>query len=88
MDSLLEKNTKIEDIYNLHHRHDKHEVKTFNYTENLIKQNVSSVLYMNRNNKQVLDGLNKLLVTIVDSSLPIRNMFFNTVDKYYNKHGK
>jgi hypothetical protein len=87
--SIISKNTQIPDMYVLRHKHDSNSDDfCYNYSDNLMKNSLSPVVYKNNNNEKVLDKINDMMVTIFDSILPVRNLFFYTHEKIYNKHGR
>lgn len=89
MKSIIEENSEIPEMYVLRHKHDTDLPEMgYNYTENLLNKTLSPVLYNNNNNIMFLDKLSNMLVSIVDSVLPTRNIFFYSHNKYFNKHGK
>lgn len=89
MKSIIEETSEIPEMYTLRHKHDTDLPEMgYNYTENLLSKTVSPVLYKNDNNIVFLDKLNDMMVSIIDSVLPTRNIFFYSHNKYFNKHGK
>jgi hypothetical protein len=87
--SLIEKSGQIPDMYNLRHKHDSIcEDFALDYGSKLLPNSLSPELYKNNKNETVLNGINDLLNVIVDEILPVRNIFFFTHTKHYNKHGK
>jgi hypothetical protein len=88
MKSLIEQNNEIPEMYQLRHKHDNLLNQGYNYADNLIRRSVSPVLYKNDNNSMFLDRLNDMLVSMVDSILPVRNIFFFSHNKYFNGHGR
>lgn len=89
MQSLIEKSNEIPDMFTLKHMHDTDLPEMgFDYTNNLLEKTLSPVLYNNDNNISFLNSLNDMLVSLVDSVLPTRNIFFYSHNKYFNKHGK
>ena len=88
MRSLIEQSNEIPEMYQLRHKHDAMLNDGFDYTSNLVKRAVSPVLYANDNNEAFLVKLNDMLVCMVDTILPTRNIFFFTHAKYFNGHGR
>lgn len=87
--SIVEKNGQIPDMFNLRHKHDSvSDDFAYDYSNNLFKNTLSSVIYNNDKVEKVLDKMNDLMVVVIDEVLPVRNIFFFTHSKYYNKHGK
>jgi len=89
MKNIIEENSEIPEMYVLRHKHDTDLPEMgYNYTENLLNKTLSPVLYNNNNNVMFLDKLSNMVVSIMDSVLPTRNIFFYSHNKYFNKHGK
>lgn len=87
--SIIEENSEIPEMYRLRHKHDSVSEDTgFDYSQNILKRTLSPILYNNTENELFLEKLNDMTVTMVDSVLPTRNIFFFTHNKYFNKHGK
>jgi hypothetical protein len=88
MKSIIEKNNQIPDMYNLRHKHDDFNDEGYNYVDNVLKRSTSSALWQNDNMNEFLSALNDMYVTLIDTSLPTRNIFYFTYNKYFNGHGK
>lgn len=89
MNNILEEQTQIPELYHIRNKHNSYIPEMgYNYTETMLQNSLSPILYNNTNTETFLKGLNKLMVTIYDSILPVRNLFYYTHNKYYNKHGK
>lgn len=89
MKNIIEENSQIPEMYLTRHKHDSvSEDFAFDYSSNLLKNTLSPVLYKNEDTEATLNKLNDMVVVMLDEILPIRNMFFFTHSKYYNKHGK
>lgn len=89
MGSLIEKQNEIPEMYALRHKHDTTLPEMgYDYTNNLLRKTLSPVLYNNDNNITFLDKLNDMMVSLIDSILPTRNIFFYSHNKYFNRHGK
>jgi hypothetical protein len=87
--SILQNNREIPEIHLIKHKHDSEPNDAgFDYSKNILKRTISPILYNNDNNELFLNKLNDLIAVMFDSVLPVRNIFFYTLDKYYNKHGK
>jgi hypothetical protein len=87
--NIIEENSQIPEMYTLRHKHDTESGdEGFNYSEKLLERTVSPVLYNNDNNVLFLEKFNNMLVTMYEYVLPVRNIFFYSHNKYYNKHGK
>jgi hypothetical protein len=87
--SLIEENSEIPELYVLRHKHDA-DVKEqgYNYTDNLLSRSLSPVMYNNPKTSEYVDYLSKMMVSLHDTVLPVRNLFFYSYNKYFNKHGK
>lgn len=88
MISIIEKNNQIPEMYNIRHKHDKFNNEGYNYVDNMLKRSTSSALWNNDNMNEFLTSLNDLQVILTDTVLPTRNIFYSSLDKYYNGHGK
>lgn len=89
MQSLIEETNEIPEMFMLRHKHDTVLPEMgYNYTENLLKKTLSPVLYNNDNNIMFLDKLNNMMIAMIETILPTRNIFFYSHNKYFNKHGK
>lgn len=89
MKNLIEENSQIPELYQLRTKHNTHiKEMGYDYTDKMLQNSLSNVLYKNKNTNEFLEYLNKLMVTLYDGILPVRNLFFYTHNKYYNKHGK
>lgn len=89
MRNIIEETSQIPEMYVLRHKHDTTLPEMgFNYSENLLNKTLSPVLYNNTNNIEFLDKLSEMMVAMIDSVLPTRNIFFYSHNKYFNKHGK
>lgn len=88
MRSLIEQSSEIPEMYQVRHKHDAMLNDGFDYTANMLKRSLSPVIYANDNNEAFLDKLNNMLVCMVDSILPTRNIFFHSHSKYFNGHGR
>lgn len=87
--SFIEENNEIPEMYMLRHKHDSYVSEHgYDYTNNLFKNTVSPVLFNNTLNDEILNKLSYMFVTLIDTIQPIRNIFFYTHNKYYNKHGR
>ena len=89
MKNIIEENSQIPEMYLTRHKHDSvSEDFAFDYSSNLLKNTLSPVLYKNEETEASLNKLNDMVVVMLDEILPVRNMFFWTHSKYYNKHGR
>ena len=83
---MIEKQSQIKELYELKHRNDNEIHTHFNYEDNFIRKSMSKYIYGNDNMYEFLTYMNGLFVWMIESTLPIRNFFNFTVDKYYNRH--
>lgn len=89
MKNIIEENSQIPDLYLVRHKHDSiSDDFAYDYSSNLLKKTLSPVLYQNEDTAKSLDKLEEMTVTMIEEILPVRNLFFFTHPKYYNKHGK
>jgi hypothetical protein len=89
MKNITEESQQIPEMYILRNKHNKYiNNMGYNYSENLLKNTLSPVLYKNDKTSEFINKLNDLMVTLIDSVQPVRNIFNFTVSKYYNKHGR
>lgn len=87
--NIIEKNSQIPDLYTLRHKNDSNsEDFAYDYSSNLLKKTLSPLLYNNEDTANTLDKLEEMTVTMIEEILPVKNMFFFSHDKYYNKHGR
>jgi len=82
----LEKDTQINELYDLHHFNDNFSNIPNNFRDNILKNSLSKQLFKNDINNEFLLYLQKIIVTLLDSSIIIRNWFNFNVSKYYDKH--
>lgn len=87
MKSIIEENNQIPELFLLRHQHDSTD-NEYDYVSNTLKNSTSGVLWDNDNTHEFMSSVNNLYISIVDSILPVRNIFFWSYNKYYNKHGK
>lgn len=89
MKNITEENNEIPEMYILRHKHDTYLPEMgFDYSSNLLTKTLSPALFTNEKNVLFLEKYNDMLLSIIESVLPVRNLFFYTHNKYYNKHGK
>lgn len=89
MKSLIEQQNQIPEMWRLRHKHDTI-IKDagFNYTDNLLKVSMSPVLFNNPITAQFLEDLNSMTVSLLETVLPVRNIFYWSHSPYFNGHGK
>jgi len=83
---MIEKESQITEKYNLNHRHDSNLHRGFDYETNLFNKLLSNVMFGNDTLREFLLELQKNAVWMIESTLPVRNWFNYTVNRYYNKH--
>lgn len=89
MRNVVEELNQIPEMYAIRHKHDTVLSEMgYDYSTNLLDKTLSPILYNNDNNVLFLDKLNDMMVSMIDSILPVRNIFFFSHTKYFNKHGK
>lgn len=88
MKSQIEEGNQIPEMYVNRHKHDIVLNDGFNYVDNMVSKSVSPLLYKNDTNASFLGYLNKMIVTMTESILPARNIFFWSVPKHFNSHGR
>ena len=88
MISIIEKNNEIPEMFTLRRKHDSLNDEGYNYVDNMLKRSTSSALWSNDNVNEFLTDLNKMQVVLNDTILPTRNIFYPSLNKYYNGHGK
>lgn len=88
--SIIEKYSQIPVMYNIRHKHDtiNHEDFALDYSDKIVRRNLSGFLMLNKNMRELADFLNKIFSIMIESSESIKNMFYFTHKKYYNKNGK
>lgn len=87
MKSFIEENNQIPEMYMFRHQHDSQDDE-YDYVSNTLKNSTSKVIWQNDNMFDFMENVNKLYTTLVDTVLPVRNIFFWSYNQYYNKHGK
>lgn len=89
MKNILEENSQIPEMYYIRNKHNTYiKEHGFDYSSNILKKSVSNVLYRNNKTGAFLDKLEELVATMYEGVNKIRNIFYYTHNKYYNKHGK
>lgn len=89
MKNIIEENSEIPELYHLRNKHNTYiREHGYDYSSNLFKNTLSKVLYKNERLSTFLDYLEKMTITMYDSTNKVRNLFYFTHNKYYNKHGK
>ena len=88
MKSIIEEGSQIPEMYTLRHKHDNILNDGYNYTDNALIRSVTPVMYNNDNLSTFLDKLNKMYISMVETILPVRNIFYWSHNRYFNGHGK
>lgn len=89
MINIIEENSEIPEMYELRNKHNTYiKEHGYDYSSNLFKRSLSKVLFKNKKMSEFLDSIEKMTLTIYDSTNKVRNLFYFTHNKYYNKHGK
>jgi len=89
MKNIIEENSQIPELYYLRNKHNTYiDEHGYDYSSNMLKKSLSNVLYKNNKLANFLDKIEEMMVTLYDSTNKVRNIFFYTHNKYYNKHGK
>lgn len=89
MSNFIEEYNEIPEMFSLRHKHDTATSEQgFDYQLNILPKSLSPMLYKNDTTSLFLDDLNKMMITLVETILPTRNIFFYSHNKYFNRHGK
>ena len=89
MKNIIEENSEIPELYYLRNKHNTYiKEHGYDYSSNLFKRSLSNVLYKNDKLSRFLGYIENMFITMYDSTNKIRNIFYFTHNKYYNKHGK
>jgi hypothetical protein len=84
---MIERESEIKELYELKHRKDNEKHTHYDYENNLVNRMLSKYVYRNDTmNIMINQYLKKQWIWLIESVLPIRNIFNYTVGKYYNKH--
>lgn len=88
--SIIYKNSQIPELYAVRHKHDElpKEDISFDYTMNLYKKSISPFILLNPKMREFTNYLSKIMSLMIDSGMELKNMFYFTHDKFYNKDGK
>lgn len=89
MSNFIEEFNEIPEMFTLRHKHDTtlHE-QGYDYQLNILPKSLSPVLYNNDTTATFLEDLNKMMLSLIETILPTRNLFFYSHNKYFNRHGK
>lgn len=87
---IIDKNSQIPALYKLRHKYDSlpKEDISFDYTMELFNKTTSSFILSNPNTKVFTNYLSKMHALMIEYGMGLKNMFYFTHDKYYNKDGK
>ena len=83
---MIEEKTQIKELYELKHFNDSNENNGYDYENNLFYNLLSNLMFGNKKLNSFLLLLEKNIIWMIESVLPIRNFWNYTVNKYYNKH--
>lgn len=88
--SVINENNEIPIMNKIRHKYDKlpSEDISFDYTNELFNKTISPFMLSNPKIKMFTETLSKMMSVMIDSTMGIRNFFYYTHDKYYNKNGK
>jgi hypothetical protein len=82
----LEKDTQINELYYLKHKHDTFKHRHYNWEDNLLRKTTSSYIWKNPVMNKYLTHIQSILVLMVEKVSVQRNFFNFTVNKYNNDH--
>jgi hypothetical protein len=82
----LDKDTQIQELYFLKHKHDKKLHTGFNWQDNILKNTTTPYLWKNRVMYTYLSQIEKMVSVMVQKMTVARNFFNYTVPKYYDEH--
>lgn len=85
---MLQKSIVIQEVYHLNHIHDKNNNGGYDADGKYIKNLISPVLLKNDIINGFIEQLEPLASNLVESSLPLRNLYNIVVDKFYDNHSK
>lgn len=88
MKSIIEESSQIPEMYNLRHKHDVILNDGYNYTDNALIRSMTPVIFNNPNLGNFMEKLNKMYVALIETVLPVRNIFYWSHNRYFNGHGK
>ena len=83
---MIEKETQITELYELKHRNDSTTNNGFDYENKLFSKIFSNLMFGNNTLSTFLSYLQQNTVWMIDSTLPLRNFWNFTINKYYNQH--
>ena len=82
----LEKDTQLDELHYLRHKHDEFRHRHFPWENHLLKKTTSAFLWKNPVMNKFLTRIEKVLVLMVEVVAIPRNYFNYTVHKYNNDH--
>jgi|Laugrespbdmm15sd_2_1035082.scaffolds.fasta_scaffold181073_1 hypothetical protein len=82
----LEKETRIDEKYNLEHIHDTNTYRHYPYENNLLKNSTSTGLWKNTNMNAYLGYIQTIMVMIHQQSVFARNFYNYSVKRFYNDY--
>ena len=83
---MIQRESEIKELFDLKHRKDKELHTHFDYETNLIIKMFPKYIYSNDNMYEFIKKMKEQWVLMIESILPLKNIFNYTVNKYYNKH--
>jgi len=83
---MLEKDSQINEIYNIKNRHNSVKYRHYDYEKDILKKTTSSFLWQNKNMNGYLSLIEKMVALMFEQVNISRNYFNYTVNKYYNDH--
>lgn len=83
---MIERESEIKELYDLKHKNDNEIHTHFDYEKNLITKMFPKYVYQNNNMYNFIQKMKDQWIWMIESVLPIKNIFNYTVNKYYNKH--
>jgi hypothetical protein len=83
---MIERESQIKELYDLKHRNDNEIHTHFDYETNFIRKSFSKYIYRNDKMYNFLEYMRLLFVWMIESTLPIRNLYNYTCSKYYNRY--
>lgn len=83
---MIERESQIKELYDLKHRNDDEIHTHFDYETYFIRKSFSKYIYRNDKMFNFLEYMKGLFIWMIESTLPIKNMYNYSVHKYYNRH--
>jgi hypothetical protein len=86
MENSLERDAKINEIYDLQHRHDNELHNATEYKTKSLSKSLSNVMFSNDITSNFINMLQRNVSLMITSNTIIRNWLNWTVSKYYDRH--